>query len=260
MWRYEDIERMNPAGRGQKASVLNYLLRIGATWPQLLTKTAADLKELDSPWVCCFAQVPFPIIVDRGPYSVRGQSANSVINLDFTLFHLELDESFQISANEINSEIASFRKAAIGTQIRGFVQLWGRRVLYYDNYLSSLTIDGINDQIINPRGSAWDYASGLYRGKTITASSFEGDVAERLRPEMLLAIKRFLINYSVVALRELPPLEVLCNYFLMPSPGRVAYGQIPTPTLPAMLRRSVVNYEKISRSDIERGLDRKSVV
>lgn len=254
MWQYEDIERMNPAGRGQKASVLHYLLRIGATWPKLLTETAADLKELDSPWVCCFAQLPFPITVDRGRYSVRGQSANSVVNLDFTLFHLELDGNFQVSTNEINSDIASFRKAAIGTQIRGFVQLWGRRVLYHDNYLSSLTSEGINDQIINPRGSEWDHTSRLYRGKTITASSFEGVVAERLRPEMLLAIKRFLINYSVVALRELPPLEVLYNYFLMPAPGRIAYGQIPTPTLPAMLTRSVVDHKTISRSDIERGL------
>lgn len=254
MWTDEDIVRMNPAGRGQKGSILHYLLRIGATWRELLTETADVLKELDSPWVCCFAQVPYPIKVEPGTYSVSGQTGNSVINLDFKLFDLELDEGFQISTNEINIDITPSRNAVIGTQIRGFVQLWGRRVLYYENYLSCVTSEGLNDQIINPQGSAWDYASGLYSGKTITASSFERDVAKRLRPEMLFAIKRFLINYSVVALRELPPLESLCNYFLMPAPGRVVYGQIPTPTLPAMLRRSAVDHKTISKIDIERGL------
>jgi hypothetical protein len=250
----EDIERINPAGRGQKGSVLQYLLRIGATWRELLTETADDLKELDSPWVCCFAQLPYPIKVEPGTYNVRGQSGNSVIDLDFKIFDLELDEGFQVSTNEINVDITSRRNAVIGTQIRGFVQLWGRRVLYHEKYLSCVTSEGLNDQIINPRGSAWDYASSLYRGKTISASSFEREVAERLRPEMLFAIKRFLINYSVVALRELPPLEILFNYFLMPAPGRVAYGQIPTPTLPAMFRKSAVDHKTVPRIDIERGL------
>src|SRR5215218_5781434 len=107
MWKDEDIERINPAGRGQKGSVLQYLLRIGATWPQLLTETADDLKKLDSPWVCCFAQLPYPIKVEAGNYNVQGQSSNSVIDLDFKLFDLQLDEGFQISTNEINIDITS---------------------------------------------------------------------------------------------------------------------------------------------------------
>lgn len=256
MWTYDDVEQVNPPGKGQRTSILSYLLKIGAGWPSLLVETANELERLDSPWVCCFAQLPYPIVVEGGEYVVWGQSANAVIRLNFKLFTIDVDPSLQVSLREIKSaELSSYKNAPIGTQVRGFIQLWGRRVLYYDNYLDSLNSDGLKDQIINPRNSEWVVTSGLYKGKVMTSSIFEGEVADRLRPEMLFAMRRFLLNYSIVALHEVQPVSKALNYFLMSAPGRIAYGEAPVPLLPTMLRTSTTTPLKvIPKSKIERAL------
>jgi hypothetical protein len=256
MWTYEEIEQINPPGKGQRASILSHLIKIGAAWSSLLCETSNDLEELGSPWVCCFAQIPYPITVESGKYVLRGQSANAVIHLDFRLFAIEIDQTFQIRVSEIKpTDISSYRDATVVTQVRGFIQLWGRRVLYYDNYLSCLDSNGLKDQIINPRKSEWVVTSGLYKGKTMTSSVFEGEVSDRLRPELLFAIKRFLPNYSIVSLHEMPPVHNALNYFLMSAPGRVAYGESPIPLLPAILRTVPPNQLRpISKHQIDRAL------
>lgn len=53
--------------------------------------------------------------------------------------------------------------------------------------------------------------------------------------EFPIALRRFLINYSLLALEEVPLRPVLYGYFVMAAPGRVVYKEPPIPITKGML-------------------------
>lgn len=257
MWTIEDIEELNPAESGQKASVLAFLLKIGAAWPQLLCQGANELEERDSPWVCCFTQLPFEVSVEAGRYRVAGLTDGVQVELEFQNFAVGVGQQGDLTI--IDDGAAGVPPcsvtAAAGTQVRAFVQLWGRRVLTHNNYLSSVRNGLPSSTRINPRGSKWGPLGGEHKGTAITQRMYGPQLAVRLEGEVHTALQRFLSNYSVVAIDEVPQLPYLFSYFIMPIAGRVTYSAPPRPILGGMLRTTVGNHQIMApKADLEKAL------
>jgi hypothetical protein len=54
--------------------------------------------------------------------------------------------------------------------------------------------------------------------------------------EFPIALRRFISNYSVLALDDIPVPNFLYGYFVMTAPGRIAYGRPPVPLTRGLLR------------------------
>ena len=74
MWTFEELQRVNSPDHGQRDSILTFLLGVNAATPELLCGAADRLEELGPPYVCCFAQLPFPICVEAGEYAVKADT------------------------------------------------------------------------------------------------------------------------------------------------------------------------------------------
>ena len=125
----------------------------------------------------------------------------------------------------------------MGTQVRAFLPVWGRRMVYYDAYLDCLHNDGLEERIIST--TAWHPANtpAAYTGEAVTAHAFEAELASRVASELRYALRKFLVAYSLVALEEFPPLNRLYGCFLLTAPGRVTYAAPPEPVLAGMLNQ-----------------------
>jgi hypothetical protein len=254
MWTYDDIVRRNPAGKGQRASILARLLQIRAANQELLCETSDELEARTQSSVCCFAQLPFPISVEPSEYVIRGTTPSVFVHLEFRLFSLDVDSNGETQLAYVPVGKSAVRDSAhLGTQIRAFVPLWGRRQVYYTNYEGCLGDDGLEDRIIST--AAWDpdHAPAAYRGKVVTAHAFESELASRVAVELRYVLRKFLVTYSVVSLDELPEVNGLHGCFLLASPGRIVYGNPPEPVLRGMLGRHSLG-TPIDKARIDQGL------
>lgn len=239
MWSYDDILRRNPPEKGQRSSILSRLIQTRSATQELLCETSNDLEDRGQPFVCCFGQLPYPISVEPAPFVIRGSTRSVSLELEFRLFTTTVDSTGQLEINYIAGDEAKSAKIAgpLGTQVRAFVPVWGRRLVYYDGYLDCLHNEGLEDRIIST--SAWDpdHAPAAYRGKVVTAHAFEPELASRIATELRYVLRKFLVAYSVVALEELPALNRVYGCFLLSAPGRVAYANPPEPVLAGLLNR-----------------------
>ena len=182
-------------------------------------------------------QLPYPIFVDKKKYNLPGATTGAVVQLDFRLFTVEVDDDCKAISTPIKLDQLSPKGGlALGTQVRGFIQLWGRSVDYYKNYQYCLRTDGLENCIINPQTSEWKLLHGEYTGRIVTSGIFEGEIAEKVGPELMSALKRFLPTYSIWARQEIPNKFKHYNYFVMSAPGRVAYRKLPISMFSNMLR------------------------
>ena len=237
MWSFDAIELRNPAGKGQRTSILSRLQQILAARPRLLCETSDELERRGPPFVCCFGQLPYPVAVEPGDYTVEGSKAYAHAHFNFCLFALEMENTGEIHIVDVSPDEALRTDAALGTQVRAFVPITGRREDYHKNYLQCLSDEGLEERIINP--SLWDsdHAPAAYKGKVVTAHAFEAELADRMASELRFVLRRFLLNYSVVSLDELPLLARVYGCFLMSAPGRIVYSDPPDPILAGMLNR-----------------------
>lgn len=253
MWTYEDVVRKNPAQLGQRASILTRLIEIGAAAPQLLSECSNKLEDYGPPFVCCLAQLPFPVNLDSGSYKVPGDTKAVHFVVEFRPFSISLSNSrVQIRYLERDQDLGEVN-SAIGTQVIAFVQLWGRRVDYYKNYVACLHSDGLEERIINP--VLWDKGRSpvAYTGSVITSHSFEAELASRLLSALRVVLRKVLSNYSLLALEEISWSPFLYGYFLMPSAGRVASGSAPEPVTHGMLTKSSIP-EPVAREQLEKAM------
>lgn len=237
MWSFDDINRRNPPGKGQRSSILTRLLQTHSATENLLCETSDALESRGQPFVCCFGQLPYPLSLESATYTIRGGSANIALHLDFRLFAINVNDAGQLDFAYITPEQsrASENSRSIGTQVRAFVPVWGRRMVYYDAYWDCLHEDGLEERIIST--TAWHppNAPPAYTGEVVTAHAFEAELASRVASELRYVLRKFLAAYSVVALQELPVLSLLYGCFLLTAPGRVTYAAPPEPILAGML-------------------------
>ena len=90
MWTFEEIQRMNPPGVGQRNSILSFILGLNAAGPALLCEAANALDQLGPPYVCCFAQLPFPVFVESADYPVKADTQGLVMHLRFSVAEASL--------------------------------------------------------------------------------------------------------------------------------------------------------------------------
>jgi hypothetical protein len=254
MWTYDEVVRKNPAQRGQRASILTRLVDLRAATPQLLIECSNKLEDYGPPFMCCLAQLPFPLILEPGSYKVQGDTKGVHFIVDFHLFSVDVNRDCQTQLTYIKENAAlGDATNAIGTQVIAFVELWGRRVDYYKNYLACLHADGLEEQIINP--TLWDKARApaAYAGNVITSHAFEAELASRVLSALRITLRRVLANYSLLALEELPWSPFLYGYFLMPAPGRVVYGNAPESVIRGMLPKSSVP-KPVAKEHLEKAM------
>jgi len=239
MWTYEDIVLRNPAQPGQRSSILDRLLRTGVAFPDLLVDGANDLETYGSPFVCCFAQLPFPIAMQPYVYVLRA-TAEIIFHVRFQLIGLELDEDCQPHVKSFTATKSSqSQELAIGTQVTAFVQLWRRYVSLHKSYEACLTPNGLEDRVINP--SVWTKKnSPVSSGHSTTAYGFEAELAERIERDLDIALSNMLLHLSVLGLEDFTRMPCLYGYFLMPAPGRVVYANRPIPVFKGMLKTSLI--------------------
>ena len=239
MWFFDDINRRNPPGKGQRSSILPRLLQTCSTTEEFLCETSDDLECRGQPFVCCLGQLPYPLSLEPVTYAIRGGSANISLHVDFRLFAINVNGAGQLDFAYITPEQArdSEETRPIGTQVRAFVPVWGRRMVYYDAYWDCLHDDGLEERIIST--TAWhpSNAPAAYTGEGVTAHAFEAELASRVASELRYVLRKFLAAYSVVALEELLPLNRLYGCFLLTAPGRVTYAAPPEPVLSGLLNR-----------------------
>jgi hypothetical protein len=254
MWHFDDILRRNPPGRGQRASILTRLLQVRAATEQLLCDSSREMESRTQACVCGFAQLPFPLMLESSEYVLRGTTKSVFVHLDFQLFTLEIDGSSESRLEYLpRGEHFVADQASIGTQVRAFIPLWGRREVYYAGYIDCLTDEGLEERVIST--AAWDpvHAPPAYRGKVVTAHAFESELASRIALEVRYVLRKFLINYSVVSLEDLPELKRFYGCFLLAAPGRIAYGNPPEPVLSGMMNRHLVD-RPVEKARIDQGL------
>ena len=240
MWSFDDINRKNPPGKGQRSSILPRLLKSCSATEDFLCETSDDLESRGQPFVCCLGQLPYPLSLEPVTYAIRGASANISLHLDFRLFALNMDSAGRLDFAYVTPEQARTSENSgcpMGTQVRAFLPVWGRRMVYYDAYLDCLHNDGLEERIIST--TAWHPANtpAAYTGEAVTAHAFEAELASRVASELRYALRKFLVAYSLVALEELPPLNRLYGCFLLTAPGRVTYAAPPEPVLAGMLNQ-----------------------
>jgi Domain of unknown function (DUF4145) len=213
----EEIEELNPpSGR-----VIASLIGRGFVSAQLLCETASELTTRGAPLTYCFTQLPYPIAVSSQERFVVSAGTKGVhCELQFQPVFITVDKS-----NALQVEFADIEGrnsiGAVGTQVRGFISLWGRHTAYYQNYQECLGEHGLKDIVINP--ALWNRkrAPAYYTGNVITSHGFEKHMAKHLMSVFKFSLNRFLTNYSLAALEEIPTREELSSYFLMLAPGRV---------------------------------------
>jgi hypothetical protein len=234
MWTFDEIQRMNPPGPGQKDSILSYILRLNAATPELLCYAADALEKLGPPYICCFAQLPFPIFAESGSYSVKADTETVVSQLEFHFVQATVDNhgQSQLSSSPKQRE-GNQSPMALATQVLGFIPLWGRRTLYYENYLACLCGEGLRNQVINP--ALQDGRGFGYKGTVVTSQSFEAELPRKMLDEFPIALRRFLSAYSLLALDDIAVSGPLYGYFLMAAPGRVVYKEPPHPVVRGLL-------------------------
>lgn len=236
---YTDIKRMNPPGPGQSVAPLAHLLRVGAAGQRLLCEGAGLLEEVAElePSVLCFAQLPFR--ARECPRRVSGQGLYPQARFDLWLrparilvdskggMSLALDDGDDRDAPASKPGfIDEPRGPGIEiTQIVASVHLWGQRSKHYPRYLDAVTEDGLAQRQVVAAHESWD------QQRPMNAAQFEANVSRRLIFELHKAVEGALSAADLSALTELGAANVLCAYFIMPSPGRVAFHRPPVPTL-----------------------------
>jgi TIR domain len=127
--------------------------------------------------------------------------------------------------------ISVHEQAASGieiTQIVASVHLWGQRSKYYPKYLEAVTDHGLTPRQVVAAHESWD------QHRPMNAAQFQANVSRRLLPELHKAVEDVLSEADRQTLNDLGAAKVLCAYFIMPTPGRVAFHGTPVPTLRLM--------------------------
>jgi hypothetical protein len=111
------------------------------------------------------------------------------------------------------------------TQVVASVHLWGDRSKHYQKYLDAVTEDGLLQRHVVAAHESWD------KQRPMNAAQFEANISRRLISELHKAVEDGLSKVDRHTLADLGATNVLCAYFIMPSPGRVAFHRPPVPTL-----------------------------
>ena len=238
MWSLEDLKTLNPADSRQDASFLGHVLSICAATEDTLCGAAALLEALAGPYVVAFAQLPFTIDVGSQLFKVRGWREGVVVELRFTRVPASFTQDGSLTAlDATGAEARSFTEGLNRlefTQITATIRLWNKRARLHKAYLNCLTPSGLRNEVIG-RVEDWMDAPEAKmplparRYAPLTAQAFQGEVARRVRTELLRATQSFLRAYSVANLESLPNGDVLYGYFVMVAPGRIACASPPLP-------------------------------
>jgi hypothetical protein len=97
------------------------------------------------------------------------------------------------------------------------IPLWGTRLEYYDKYLELVRCQRLDDVVVpNQRNPYQNHRAGA-----LTAHRFEADMAERTLLEATIATRRFLQNYIIVILEEVPVTNIRYSMFAVTAPSRI---------------------------------------
>ncbi|OGT97021.1 MAG: hypothetical protein A2298_03425 [Gammaproteobacteria bacterium RIFOXYB2_FULL_38_6] len=252
MWTFDEIEEMNPKSDGQKKSALMHLKEIGAYWPDLLCETATQLEELGPPFIYCFTQLPYPINVEKGNYTLPGKTEGVRVDLSFRLFKFNFNDSGKIFVGDLKEENENpAERVVVGTQVIGLIKLWSGKNKYYNNYLECVTYSGLKEQIINKPNSNWSVTGGWHQRPLKSAKAFENEISKRLLTELYSALQFFIPTYSIVSHDETKLGQWLYNYFCMTAPGRISLGDIPKPIFKSFCKHyTIANNRFVSHSKL----------
>ena len=216
-WEISDFAEMNPSAKGQKRSPLDHLLRIGATSGEFLGIAQETLEDGDKPSIVCFAQLPYSVV--SKPQTLTRPGSSRLFELCFYPAEIAINDDGSQKLTK-STEASSNNGHIKCTQVFGIVRYWGIRSEWYRHYSRKVVPSGLRDGQVVPTEHSW-----LRLHQPLDAAMYENDLGRRLLSDFFVSIRRAL------------PLELansythLLNYFIMPHPGRIAFGGKPIPVL-----------------------------
>lgn len=199
----------------------DFLINRGSAYPELFDAIETIRDEFDFP-VCALAfQLPFPLHTTSEFYSVARKRQKVTVYLRFLPIQVSVSPDFRISVSGLGTVGAT----PAGTDGRTFdctqciasIPLWGTRLEYYEKYLDLVQRRRPDDVVIP---SQWNPYHDSMPG-AVTAHMFEANMAERSLTEANLAIRRFLRDYMIVTLEEVPLPKNLYSIFAVTAPDRI---------------------------------------
>jgi len=210
----DEFVEMNPRGKGQHVSPVEHLSRIAATNGTFLG-VASQLLGERPPSVVCFAQLPYTVV--REPISMVRPGTSRLFELYFFPATILIQDD---GSQQLFGPIQEGANGIHCTQVLSIVKYWGVRSAWYPAYALMVTDSGLRNGQVVPTEESW-----LKGHRPLNAAAYENDLARRLMLDNLEAIHRALPQDLAKAY------TTLLNYFIMPFPGRVAFGGMPVPTL-----------------------------
>ncbi len=216
MWDLNDFIELNPPDKGQDRSRLQHLSRIGATNSSFL-EIGSKLIERQDQSIACFCQLPYATVSE--PKSMSRPGITRLFELHFFPSALEVQNDG--SQRLIDPQTNESTKDCIQiTQIIAVTKYWGNRGSWYNAYSRMVTSSKLREMPFVPTEKSW-----LRYNHPIKVDDFENDLGKRLLLDCLEAIRRGIPSELSIEYRR------LLSYFIMPFPGRVAFGGHPLPTI-----------------------------
>jgi hypothetical protein len=232
MWTEEEIASRNH----EQPQILKAVLASGCATLDLLSLASEELDALGPPHIGCFAMLPFPLAVSpKDEFSIPTGRDGAVAKFRFNHFTAttNADHGIQYQPCTLDYE-AECR--GIGTQVVGYITLWGRHLRYYPHYLSCLSGNGLEKRNLNK--SLWDKkrAPVGFEGYAINSHRYEDELNAAIVPAFAFALSVFIDNYNVSALFNFSCPKPLPGVFTMLAPGRVSYCHRPQTPFASMLQ------------------------
>src|ERR1039457_6679923 len=232
MWTEEQIASLNL----DQPQILNAVLASGCASLDFLSAASDSLDRLGPPHVGCFAMLPFPLAVSPTEcFNIPTGQDGAVAKLQFNHFNASIEVEHHVSYSPCVLNYQAERRG-IGTQVVGYITLWGRHLRYYANYLSCLGDSGLRRANVNKSLWVKRRSPAGWDGDAINSFQFEDELNAAIGSAFAHALSVFIDNYNVAALSRLICPKLIPGLFTMLAPGRVSYEQRPTPPLDGMLQ------------------------
>ncbi len=221
-WVIEDFEDLNLPGPGQSKSRVGRLLEIGAFLDACVFSAAEELENRDGPYVAAFFQLPRPVFSGNQRFIIPGVEEKVEVEFLFTPIRMELDNSNRVRVCLSQGEDNFVANA---TQVTAYVPMWGKRAQHFERYTRCFSHERMRNDVVVSSGDNWTGAGSM------RAEVFEVNICNRIVRELVFSCRHFLKAYSAIRKDDFVTDDWLYNYFVMPYPGRVAWGSPPTSLL-----------------------------
>lgn len=144
MWSRHEFEQYNE----RKVS---FLEGIGAANRTVLNEAADELEGREFPHVACFAQLPYPVLLEPVAHSLKMSGHDLCAEVRARICSIDINARGEARLRDGQPSEGTLEI----TQIVALVPLWGRRRDFHARYANAHTGDGCTNPIVVPTEYSW---------------------------------------------------------------------------------------------------------